>query len=360
MGRQMCHRGVVYITDVCNARCPWCYYQAFLDEKKHVPFEEVKNEVEVQRFYYDLGWTDITGRGEPTLHPKIKEIVSYCAEVDLKPTVITNGLLPNVVGELIKRGLDDLLLSIQGIGEIHDRAVAVNGAFKKVLETMTILKDSGFRFRTNTTLTKINMENLPSLAKFLLKVRPRLVNFIAFNPHEGTDWSKQSSIEFQARYSEIAPHLAKAIDILMVGGIWVNVRYFPLCILQGYEKHICDFHQHQYDPTEWNLCEGFELKKEQMLYLTQIAKDEGVYGESAEEKLLNYLVRRETQGNLTSSDCKECVNLLICDGLYSQYARRFGFEELRPIVGNVFIRDPLYYRLQDLRWLTEMGFQRGG
>jgi len=347
MERQMCHRGVVYITDVCNARCPWCYYQAFLAEKKHVPFEEVKNEVEAQRFYYDLGWTDITGRGEPTLHPKIKEIVRYCAEVDLKPTVITNGLLPNVVGELIKGGLDDLLLSIQGVGEVHDRAVAVNGAFKKVLETIRVLKGSGFRFRTNTTLTKINMENLPSLAEFLLKVRPKIVNFIAFNlGGSGCEWAKQVDIPFQARYSEIAPYLVRAIDTLMASNIWVNVRYFPICILpEGYQKYVVNFHQHMYDPTEWSVVCSYKLTKEEMEKLAKVADEEGVYGETDEEKLLNFLVqRRELRGAVKPWFCRKCVNLLICDGLYESYAQRFGFEELRPSEGKVYIRDPAYYR----------------
>jgi MoaA/NifB/PqqE/SkfB family radical SAM enzyme len=322
-----------------------------LKDKKHLLFEEIKTEVEKQRYYYHLESTDITGKGEPTLHPKIKEIVSYCAELCLKPTVITNGLLPNVVEELIHNGLDDLLLSIEGVGEIHDKAIGVKGAFQKTLETIDVIKKENFSFRTNTVMTKVNMKNLPTLAEFLSKVEPKIVNFISFNPHEGTEWSKQDNIEFQAKYSEIAPYLKKAIDILNENGIWANVRYFPLCILRGYEKHVCNFRQNQYDPYEWNLVEGFELTHEEMRELIQKAINERIYGHNDEEKLLNYLVSRMLRGNVMASFCRSCVNFLICDGLYSQYARRFGFQELNPIEGDFFIRDPIHYRLKDLRWL---------
>jgi MoaA/NifB/PqqE/SkfB family radical SAM enzyme len=347
----MCKRGVTYITDYCNASCIFCYYQKFLKKKKHKPFQEVKMDVEKQRFYYNLETTDITGTGEPTLHPQIRQIIQYCVEINLKPTIITNGLLPDTIKELISDGLDDLLLSIEGVGEVHDESVGVKGAFHKVLKTIGLLRSEGFNFRTNTVLTKVNMENLPALAEFLVEVEPKMVNFISFNPHEGTEWSKQDNIEFQAKYSEIAPHLKKAIDILNEHGIWVNVRYFPLCILRGYEKYVCNFRQNQYDPYEWNLIEGFELTREEMKELTQEAINERIYGHSDEEKLLNHLVSRMLRGNVMASFCRSCVNFLICDGLYSQYARRFGFQELKPIEEDYFIKNPIYYRLKDLRWL---------
>lgn len=352
--REMCHRGVMYITDFCNAKCPWCYYQSFLTDqpKNHLSLEELKSKVEKQRNYYNLGWTDLTGKGEPTLHPNITEIVKLCAEAKLKPTVITNGLLPNVVDKLIAVGLDDLLLSVHGVGEIHDSAVAVNGAFGKVLETLKVMEDRGFRFRTNTVLTKLNMENLPDLAEFLSKHNPKMVNFICFNPHEGTEWSHQSLFpDFQAKYSEIRPHLSKAIDILTANNIWANVRYFPLCQLPGYEKHICNYHQHMYDPMEWNLCDGFDLTKELMQQYVEMAKFEGTYGSSDYEKLLNFLVPREVQGNFMTNCCRSCINFLICDGLYSVYTKRFGFQELSGVEGNLYLRDPIFYRLEDLRWM---------
>jgi len=351
MERPICRRGVIYVTDICNLQCPWCYYR-FLENRVHKPLDQIKEEVVRQKFYYNLQYTDLTGKGEPTLHPKIDEIVNFCAVTGLKPTIITNGQRPEIFHRLIQAGLDDVLLSVQGVGEVHDKAVAKQGAFEKVLETIETLEESDFTFRTNTTITKINMRNLPALASFFRKVKPRMVNMIVFNPHQGTDWAERTNIEFQARYSDIAPHLKKAIDILMADGIWVNVRYMPLCIMRGYEQHVCNHSQFQYDPYEWELRHEFLLTKEEMNRLVEIAELEGVYGESCEEKLLNLLARRLMRGNMKAETCKKCVNYLICDGVYSQYFRRFGFGEFSPVEEGYYIKDPLHYRLQNLGWAT--------
>lgn len=348
MKREMCHRGVIYITNICNAHCHFCYYQSFLkDKKQHKPFEEIIREIDQQRFYYNFEAVDITAEGEPTLHPNIREIVSHCAEIGLKPTVITNGLLPNVVRELIHNGLDDLLLSIEGVEGIHDAAMGVKGAFEKVSKTINVLKEEGFQFRTNTVMTKINTENLPSLAEFLLKIHPKTANFIAFNlGGAGTEWAKESDIPFQVRYSEIVPYLVKTIDTLMSSGIWVCVQYFPMCTLpDGYQKHTLNFMQHMYDPTGWNACATYSLSKEQMADLARTAELEGFYGESDEERMLNYLVvKRELRGAFKSLACRKCVNLLICDGFWQQYVRKFGMDEMKPAEGNIYIRDPAYWQ----------------
>jgi len=348
--RKMSRRGVLYVTMVCQANCHFCYYR-FKSDKEHEPLAKLKGAVDLQRNYYGFEFTDVTG-GEPTLHPQIREIVSYCDEVGLKPTVITNGLLPNVVRDLIHNGLDDLLLSVEGLGDIHDKAVGVNGAFQKVNETIKMLKEENFRFRTNTTMTKVNMENLPALADFLVTVKPTTANFIAFNlGGSGLEWwAKETDIPFQARYSEIAPYLVKAIDTLASSGIRSCVQYFPMCALpDGYQKLTLNFMQHMYDPTGWNPCATYQLSKEQIIGLAETAKQEGFYGESDEERLLNYLVvRRELRGAVKSPNCMKCVNFLICDGFWEQYVRRFGIDEAKPIAGNIYLRDPAYWLLPRL------------
>ena len=41
------------------------------------------------------------------------------------------------------------------------------------------------------------------------------------------------NIDFQARHSEIAPYLIEALEICDRVGYEVNVRYFPLCMMNG-------------------------------------------------------------------------------------------------------------------------------
>lgn len=349
--REMAKRGVLYVTGICNAQCSWCYYR-FMKDKKHEPIDKLKQDLDRQKYYYNLDFTDLTGWGETTLHPKIDEIVKHCININLLPSVITNGLRPDIIERLFKLGLDDILLSIQGVGAVHDKAVSVPNAFKKVEETLKIAKD--FRFRVNTTITKYNYEHLPELAEYFLSLDklPLTANFIIFNPHEGMkEWAEKTAIEFQAKYTEIAPYLKKAIDILNKD-VWVNVRYMPLCTMVGYEQHVCNFTHFQYDFLhEWDVVHGMNTSKERIPHLIEEANRLGIFGYDDNEKLHNILIRRLTHGNVIPEKCKGCRNLLICDGIYRQYARRFGVDEFNPVEGEK-IKDPLFYRDNDRRWAT--------
>jgi len=391
--REMCKRGTVYPTMACNANCVFCYYKD-LGIQFQKPLDEVKKILWNLKNHYGMDYVDITG-GEPTIYPYIKETVQYCNEINLKPTIITNAQKPEIFPELIEAGLEDLLISIHGVGKTYDKIVGKKGGFENVLRTIETLEDVGFTFRTNSTMINYNYESLPELAEFFKDIRPRIANFIAFNPHEGTLWARHKTPKFQVKYSEIAPYLKETIDILMENGIWVNVRYFPLCILKGYEKHISNLHQWEYDPYEWR----YELSMSEIEKLSEEARNERAYGATDEEKVFNFLSKKQVvglkkreilteicsypikrvmgkrsrrgnivqevyyyfdfirrsikghmNGNIWKDSCRDCVNFHICDGVYPQYARSFGLDEFEPVEGDVYLRDPLFYRKEDMRW----------
>jgi MoaA/NifB/PqqE/SkfB family radical SAM enzyme len=368
-------RGVIYPTMVCNIKCEFCYYR-YLKNKTHEDFGAIKLRLDKFRNYYNLEYVDITG-GEPTVYPYIKEMVVYCNKIGLKPTIITNAQKPEVFPELINLGLEDLLISIHGLEEEHNEMVGTPNAFKNIMKTIEILKKLNFSFRTNTTITKRNYKNLLKIAELFKQIKPRIVNFIIFNPHEGTLWATKINVKFQPKHSEIAPYLKEAIDYLMQNNIWVNVRYFPLCFMVGYEKHVCNFHQWQYDPYEWEYTSSLDLSKEEIEKYVKEANKLHIYGNDDKEKLYNYLAKRQIlglgitykslvekiyyrivklqfkkkhRGNIFTEKCKDCINYFICDGIYPQYAKNFGLDEIMPVKGNIYIRDPLYYRSQDTRW----------
>ena len=104
--------------------------------------------------YYGNNSIDIQG-GEPTLYPPIYELVEYCAEIGLSPTLITNAIalskLENV--EHYKQvGIRDFLISIQGLGEVYDRIVGRSGAHIWQMKALRNLQQEGIPFRFNTVL----------------------------------------------------------------------------------------------------------------------------------------------------------------------------------------------------------------
>lgn len=345
--RPICKRGVVWITKLCNIKCRFCYY-LYEKDKKHTPFDSIKRTLQWFKEQYDLEYIDITG-GEPTIHPDIEEIIRTSNSYDIRPTIITNAQRTDTIEKLIDAGLEDLLISIHGIRDFYDKVVQRKGAFENIEKTIKMLQKKDFTFRTNTTLTSYSCKDIEEITDWFLKIRPRIVNFIAFNPHEGTLWAQENVQDFQTGYSTMAKAAKKAIDRLLPAGIWVNVRYMPLCFMKGYEKHVCNFLQWQFDPYEWECVSGERLSEKKISQLTQEAKGKNIFGYSDEEKLHTHLMKKQTSVNKFVTACGRCGNKDICDGIYPQYLKSFGEKEFQPKKSKK-IEDPLYYRMKDTRW----------
>ena len=72
---------------------------------------------------------DIQG-GEPTIWRHIEELVAYCHEIGLYPTLITNAIAlakRRKCEQLKQAGIRDLLISVQGLGPVYDEIVGLPG-----------------------------------------------------------------------------------------------------------------------------------------------------------------------------------------------------------------------------------------
>jgi len=77
-------------TNRCNLRCVFCSVED-RDRNLEFDFEELKTAISI---FKDLGikTVEISGGGEPTMYPKLNELVLWCKKQDLEIAMITNGL----------------------------------------------------------------------------------------------------------------------------------------------------------------------------------------------------------------------------------------------------------------------------
>jgi len=131
-------RWIVYmVTDRCNSRCIHCN----IWQKEPTKNPLVPNEIEQvfkDDLFKDVKYVLCTG-GEPTVRNDFKEIILSIHKALPEATIqlSTNGLLPERVIEVVKTAITndiclDVGVSLDGIGEKHDKIRCVKGNFEKV------------------------------------------------------------------------------------------------------------------------------------------------------------------------------------------------------------------------------------
>ncbi|MFZ5801250.1 MAG: radical SAM/SPASM domain-containing protein [Candidatus Omnitrophota bacterium] len=130
-------RGLVYeVTDRCNSHCQHCDIWRQTSNHPMLAPQEVSNFLSNRRF---SGLRDclITG-GEPVLREDIKELILAINAARPKATITlsTNALLPERVLEVLRFCIEknivvNLGVSLDGIGEAHDKIRGVEGNFAK-------------------------------------------------------------------------------------------------------------------------------------------------------------------------------------------------------------------------------------
>lgn len=370
--RVLTRRGVVWLGQTCNLRCRFCYFQSRIEAKDHPehPFmnlEKATAIVDTLRNHYGNCAIDIQG-GEPTIYPGIEELCAHSAKIGLLPTLITNALVlakREPLARLMDSGVRDLLVSVHGLGQNYDDVVGVPGAHKKQMAALDNCVALGMPVRFNCVLTNSALPHLSAVAELARSVGARAVNFIAFNPFEDQQKGERSRDDVAA-YSEVAPPLIAALDILNAAGIEANVRYFPLCQLpEGYRKHLYNFQQLPYDVHEWDYASWSwtDMKPQrtragelsplvslrQANFRSPMFKNDPEYLTRADirpedEYRHSALIRaREHCGYKFAPACDACGAKAVCDGFHGDYAAFFGFGEVRPIATASPIDDPRHF-----------------
>lgn len=164
---------IFYITGKCNSRCSYCFQWELLNEKDRIKQELTY--LEYLRLAKSLGPMEhITlGGGEPFLRRDISDIATafYKYTAVRSFAIPTNGLRPDYIEEHVERIIKNcpnmvlkITLSIDGVGEEHDRLRGVKGSYQKIIESDQVLrklrgKYSNLYYIVNTCYNRRNQGN---------------------------------------------------------------------------------------------------------------------------------------------------------------------------------------------------------
>jgi len=162
----------VYAAGSCNLACRHCWITPAFQSAaagtaagKFVDLEHVRSAIE-QGKPLGLSSIKLTG-GEPTLHPRFRELVTLIAGSGLRIVLETNGTLvdDDLAGFLRQSGkISFISVSLDGAeAATHDYMRAVDGSFARAQEGIRALRRAGFRPQVICTLFRGNVGQIEPL-----------------------------------------------------------------------------------------------------------------------------------------------------------------------------------------------------
>jgi radical SAM family uncharacterized protein len=149
----------------CNLRCKMCPFWRREDEKLLDIDEEVKMMEVLKRA--GVSFLGFEG-GEPLLRNDIGEILNESFS-RFHTSMVTNGWLLKQKIRSISDDLNYLFVSLDGIGDLHDRLRGVQGSFRKAVEGIEAARDY-VHMAISSTITKENMDQATDLVNLSVKL----------------------------------------------------------------------------------------------------------------------------------------------------------------------------------------------
>lgn len=154
--------GFLILTYDCNNRCKWCYASPSGFKRDLMEFGKIEDYLKLMKSLRikPLG---LLG-GEPTLYPKLFEVIKLAKKYEFKVTLYTNGRKlsdENFVKKLKELGLDFVNFSIQSGNKYekeHDKTVNVKGAWEETKKGIENCYKYGLKINIQTVITHSNLK----------------------------------------------------------------------------------------------------------------------------------------------------------------------------------------------------------
>ena len=227
--------------------------------------------------------------GEPLLHKRhLFELIgnALSRRSDLSFHVLTNaqhfeeddiGFLRNFQSDSVVWGIP----IYSDRADCHDRIVAKNGAWTRLLKSFDILARAGASIELRTVIMKPNAEDLPGLAAFSSTNLPFISHWCLMQM-ESIGYARKNWSELFYDTSQDFTWVATAVDIAKARGLLPQLFNFPLCTVPP-----------KYRPFARKSISDWKQK---------------------------YL-----------EDCQSCSKRADCSGFFEWYDPQRGFKSVRPL-----------------------------
>jgi cyclic pyranopterin phosphate synthase len=315
----------VSIGAVCNNNCVFCMEEdrdgRYVNNSAMTP-ERVRWILEEHKGAEEVCFTS----GEPTTRNELPDFVSWAKALGYRQiSVMTNGRrlshLPYAAA-LAKAGMNRFYISIHGhTKKLHEGLTRTPGSFEQTvagLDSVAKLKRFGVELHTSTVITDRNLPHMLDVYRFL---REHGVDQVVFNVMQANGRADTYFEQIFPRYGEIARTFEAFCRDVGEEKPMAFLVDIPLCTTSG----VPDFNRGYVEKYR-----HFDLESRAAVPLDQIAERK----QSGGGEGLVLVTRSDLDGaeRVKRDECRRCKHEAQCEGVWKNYLKRYGWDEMQPIV----------------------------
>ncbi|MDP9266863.1 MAG: radical SAM protein [Acidobacteriota bacterium] len=240
--------------------------------------------------------------GEATIHPQFIETLELINELGYPEIHLqTNGIKlarPEFASSLVGLRVTLFIVSLHGsTADTHDSQTRSLGGFSQTIAGIQNVKRFGARVRTNTVVTRTNVEELGSITRLACDLGVDHLNYSNLHPVGSAVFAVN---QLAPPFELIRQHLYPAIDYAVSCRRKVTLEGFPLCTV----KAKVEFHLERERREIKMLMRGVEIDN---------------YDEFMNDTCRVY-----------GLPCSNCSHRRPCGGVYPEYVQIRGWSEFTP------------------------------
>jgi MoaA/NifB/PqqE/SkfB family radical SAM enzyme len=160
----------------CNCRCMMCDIWQRTDGKELDLVDFARHRESIVRL--GVRQVVLTG-GEPLLHRNLEALLRFLRECDVRITLLTTGLLLSKRAAVVAEGVDEIIVSVDGPEEVHDRVRGVKGAHRLIGEGIRAVRKNNAEMPIHGRCT-VQKANHRRLQETVAGARSLALNSISF------------------------------------------------------------------------------------------------------------------------------------------------------------------------------------
>jgi MoaA/NifB/PqqE/SkfB family radical SAM enzyme len=232
---------ILYPHNRCNCRCVMCDIWKTTDAREITVSDLDRHAADIESL--GVRWVVFSG-GEPLMHSDLFRLCARLRPLGVRLTMLSTGLLIEKHAQAIVKHLDEVIVSLDGPAEIHDRIRRVPAAFDRLRDGVSALHrlQPDFAVAARCTVQKQNCTSLVATVNAARAMGLRSISFLAtdltssaFNRPGG--WSVERQAEVGLNVDEIAA-LGREIEALPVDGFVLEPPEKLRRIVRHFRAHL--------------------------------------------------------------------------------------------------------------------------